>query len=83
MGFSNDSFAAGAHEIGTHARGIFMSTSGASTNNIEVYVHYGHGDEGDLGWYTERKLPRLQALKQQYDPNNLFSHYNALGTKSR
>lgn len=56
-----------------------MSTSGA--NHTEVYVNYGHGDEGDLGWYTKRKLPKLYALKQKYDPNRLFSHYNALGTK--
>lgn len=55
-----------------------MKTSGANTSNIEVYVNYGHGDEGQLGWYTERKLPRLNALKNKYDPNKLFSHYNAL-----
>lgn len=59
-------------------RSHFIPTSGATTKNIEVYVNYGHGDEGPLGWYTERKLPRLNALKDRYDPHKLFSHYNAL-----
>ena len=67
-----------ASEVGRGARSLFLPTSGANTSNIEVYVNYGHGDEGQLGWYTERKLPRLYALKNKYDPNKLFSHYNAL-----
>ncbi|KAF6223377.1 hypothetical protein HO133_000219 [Letharia lupina] len=78
VGFPNSSFATAASQVGRDARSLFVPTSGASTSNIEVYVHYGHGDEGQLGWYTERKLPRLNALKNEYDPNKLFSHYNAL-----
>jgi len=78
VGFANSSLASAASQVGRDARSIFIPTSGASTSNIEVYVNYGHGDEGQLGWYTERKLPRLNALKNIYDPNKLFSHYNAL-----
>ncbi|KAL2047408.1 hypothetical protein N7G274_001429 [Stereocaulon virgatum] len=78
IGFSNSSRAAAASQVGRTARSIFIPTSGASTSNIEVYVNYGHGDEGPLGWYTERKLPRLNKLKNRYDPHRLFSHYNAL-----
>lgn len=80
VGFPNASLATTASEIGYAARALFIPTSGASTSNIEVYVNYGHGDEGPLGWYSARKLPRLNALKAKYDPNKLFSHYNALET---
>ncbi|MCJ1436573.1 hypothetical protein MMC27_005953 [Xylographa pallens] len=78
VGFSNSSRATVASQVGRTARSIFIPTSGASTSNIEVYVNYGHGDEGPLGWYAERKLPRLNDLKNRYDPNRLFSHYNAI-----
>ncbi|MCJ1386176.1 hypothetical protein MMC17_009302 [Xylographa soralifera] len=78
LGFPNSSRADAASEVGYSVRNIFIPTSGASTSNIEVYVNYGHGDEGQLGWYTARKLPRLNMLKNKYDPNKLFSHYNAL-----
>ncbi|MCJ1321566.1 hypothetical protein MMC15_006911 [Xylographa vitiligo] len=78
VGFSDSSRATAASQVGRTARSIFIPTSGANTSNIEVYVNYGHGDEGQLGWYTERKLPRLNELKNKYDPSRLFSHYNAL-----
>jgi len=79
VGFQKSSnLSTAASDVGRKARSLFIPTSGASTKNIEVYVNYGHGDEGPLGWYTERKLPRLNALKNRYDPHKLFSHYNAL-----
>lgn len=79
VGFHKSSnLSTAASDVGRSVRSHFIPTSGASTNNIEVYVNYGHGDEGPLGWYTERKLPRLNALKDRYDPHKLFSHYNAL-----
>lgn len=79
VGFHNASDARAASDVGRAARALFIPTSGASTNNTEVYVNYGHGDEGELGWYTARKLPRLRALKREYVPHGLFSNYNALG----
>ena len=81
MGFGTAAnLSTAASDVGRHARSLFIPTSGANTSNIEVYVNYGHGDEGPLGWYTERKLPRLNALKNRYDPHKLFSHYQGLET---
>ena len=46
--------------------------------NLAVYLGFAHGDEGPNVWYTPRKLGRLSALKQQWDPYQLFSWYNAV-----
>ena len=78
VSYPNNSLSTVVSEVGRVARSLFIPTSSANTSNIEVYVNYGHGDEGQLGWYAERKLPRFYALKNKYDPNKLFSHYNAL-----
>ena len=52
------------------ARAQFNATSGFDA--LQVYVSYGHGDEGLEPLYGKSKLPRLQALKKQWDPQNLF-----------
>jgi hypothetical protein len=49
---------------------------GSGKDDLEVYVHFAHGDEGSAAWYTESKLFQLQALKAKYDPHSLFSFYN-------
>ncbi|KAI0096946.1 FAD binding domain-containing protein [Nemania sp. FL0031] len=51
---------------------------GCSKSPLEVYVNYAHGDEGPVAWYSERKLPRLLALKSRWDPKNLFKWTNGL-----
>lgn len=51
---------------------------GCGTSPLEVYVNYAHGDEGPVAWYSERKLPRLLALKSRWDPKNLFKWTNSL-----
>lgn len=50
--------------------------------DLQVYVNYGR-DEGEKVWYSERKLPRLKALKRKYDPRELFSHYNPVKLPSQ
>ena len=70
------SYTAAATKLGQSVRSTLAATSGAPS--LEVYVNYANGDETQVEWYTQRKLPRLQALKKQYDPHNLFSHYNGL-----
>lgn len=60
---------------------MLQQESGKS--NLEVYVHFAHGDEGNAAWYTEQKLEKLEALKNKYDPKSLFSFYNpVLNTSS-
>lgn len=57
--------------FGREARNNFSATSGF--NQTEVYVSYGHGDEGPVALYGARKLPRLRALKKEWDPQGLFN----------
>lgn len=49
---------------------------GSGKDDLEVYVHFANGDEGQKAWYTESKLSKLQKLKAKYDPDSLFSFYN-------
>ncbi|TGO20463.1 hypothetical protein BPAE_0294g00090 [Botrytis paeoniae] len=66
---------------GKEMRDILHQGSGKA--NLEVYVHFAHGDEGNAAWYTEHKLKQLKELKNKYDPNSLFSFYNpVLNTSS-
>ncbi|CAF9911250.1 hypothetical protein IMSHALPRED_009977 [Imshaugia aleurites] len=79
VGFEkHSSLATTASQISRDMRSIMIPGSGANTSNIEVHVNYAYGDEGQPGWYTAPKLPRVNALKNEHDPNKLFSHYNAL-----
>ncbi|KAI1113123.1 hypothetical protein F5Y14DRAFT_230862 [Nemania sp. NC0429] len=59
-------------------RDDLAATSGY--DDLAVYVNYAYGDEKPAQMYGASKLPRLIALKKKYDPNNLFSFYNALPT---
>ncbi|KAJ5423902.1 FAD binding domain protein [Penicillium cf. griseofulvum] len=48
----------------------FHETMGFDT--LHVYVNQAFGDEGPGAWYGAHNLPRLVALKQQWDPDNKF-----------
>lgn len=53
-----------------NSRAAFFATSGFP--EPRVYVSYGHGDESPEVLYGARKLPRLRALKRQWDPLGRF-----------
>lgn len=52
-------------------RSRYQATSGFE--DLEVYINYAHGDEGPAVWYGESNLPRLEALKKRWDPQNVFT----------
>ncbi|EPE25298.1 FAD-binding protein [Glarea lozoyensis ATCC 20868] len=68
-------------DFGKQARNNFSATSGF--DGLQVYVSYGHGDEGPIPLYSERNLPRLRKIKQQWDPEGLFNFNQPLGKKYR
>ncbi|KAK8091032.1 hypothetical protein PG994_000537 [Apiospora phragmitis] len=49
---------------------------GSGRDQLDVYVHFAHGDEGPASWYTAERLPKLVSLKETYDPTGMFSWYN-------
>lgn len=49
-------------------------------DDLAVYANYAWGDETLEQIFGERKLPRLAALKAEYDPDNAFRFYHALPT---
>ncbi|PQE24169.1 6-hydroxy-D-nicotine oxidase protein [Rutstroemia sp. NJR-2017a BVV2] len=59
-----------------------LMQKGSGKKDLEVYVHFAHGDESQTGWYTNGKLARLQALKAKYDPHSLFSYYNPVASNT-
>ena len=52
----------------------------AGTDGLEVYVGFSNGDEPLESIFSKEKLPRLAALKKQYDPDGLFNAYHPLPT---
>ncbi|KAI2621293.1 hypothetical protein GGR54DRAFT_96721 [Hypoxylon sp. NC1633] len=58
------------------ARHNFTAVSGFP--EPAVYVNFAHGDEGPAAWYGARNLERLSELKREWDPQELFSFYNAV-----
>lgn len=48
----------------------FHDTMGFET--FHVYLNHAVGDEGPEAWYGAHNLPRLVALKRQWDPENKF-----------
>ena len=50
----------------------------AGTNGLEVYSGFSNGDEPLKSIFSKEKLPRLAALKKQYDPDGLFNAYYPL-----
>ncbi|EAT79362.2 hypothetical protein SNOG_13035 [Parastagonospora nodorum SN15] len=63
-------------QFGKQWRAAFQKTAGL--NPPQLYVNYGHGDEGNEILYSARKLPRLRALKKQWDPNNAFRFHHPI-----
>lgn len=64
-------------EFGLETRKKLVAT-GSRNGALEVYVNYAHGDEGQVAWYSERKLPKLRALKSRWDPQQLFHWTNGI-----
>ncbi|KAL9112786.1 MAG: hypothetical protein Q9227_003089 [Pyrenula ochraceoflavens] len=52
----------------------------ADTDGLAVYVGFSGGDEPIEAIWSKDHLPRLAALKKQYDPNGLFNAYHPLPT---
>lgn len=69
-----------AERFGQAMRNELVATGGKN-GSLEVYVNYAHGDEGQVAWYSDRKLPRLRALKSRWDPKELFSWNNGITQK--
>lgn len=62
--------------LGNDLRNDFAANSGYS--DLAVHVTYAHGDETLEQTYGKHKLPRLAALKQRYDPDEVFSYCHPL-----
>ncbi|KFY42098.1 hypothetical protein V494_02602 [Pseudogymnoascus sp. VKM F-4513 (FW-928)] len=62
--------------FGKKWRAAFEETSGF--NPPQLYVNYGHGDESTEMLYSAKNLPRLRALKAQWDPDNAFRFHHDL-----
>jgi len=57
-------------------RDAFQAKSGFPS--LEVYLNYGHGDEGPAVWFGAANLPKLIALKKLWDPKNRFGAANPI-----
>ena len=69
-------------EVNKFAKGLrddLVATSGYP--ELSAYVSYAWGDETPEQMYGRDKLPRLVALKKQWDPENVFRYSNALPTE--
>jgi fumiquinazoline A oxidase len=62
-------------------RNAFQAKSGFPS--LEVYLNYGHGDEGPAVWFGKTNLPRLVTLKQRWDPKGHFGAGNPIPLKWR
>lgn len=52
----------------------------AGTGGLAVYVGFSLGDEPLESIWSEAHLPRLAALKKEYDPHGVFNAYHPLPT---
>lgn len=76
---AGDPAAEAGDRLGRELRDSWASTSGYP--ELSVYVNYAHGDEKLSQRYGRDKLPRLAALKKEWDPHNVFAYNNALPTE--
>lgn len=74
--WDNASMEAPIQHFGKQVRDHLQSTSGFAEPG--VYVNYGHGDEPPETLYSTKKLPRLRALKEVWDPDGLFNFYHSI-----
>jgi hypothetical protein len=58
------------------ARKNFTAASGFA--QPQLYVSYGHGDEDLATLYSEKNLPKLLALKAEWDPTNVYRYNQPL-----
>ncbi|KFA79676.1 hypothetical protein S40288_09082 [Stachybotrys chartarum IBT 40288] len=76
MTWTDASMAETSNKIGRKLRDSLARSSGYS--GLATYVNYAHGDESVSAIYGSRKLARLAALKNKWDPDNAFGYHNAL-----
>ncbi|KAI3336885.1 Glucooligosaccharide oxidase [Xylariaceae sp. AK1471] len=70
---------AAAKTLGCKLRDRFVATSGYPS--LAVYTSYAGGDETLEQIFGHDNLPRLVALKKQWDPTGVFNYQNALSTQ--
>jgi hypothetical protein len=73
--YNDASIDAAVSDFADKNRRNLVETSGFP--ELELYTTYAHGDEGAKVWYRD-SLPRLQALKKKYDPENRFRFFNPI-----
>ena len=76
MAWTDPSATNAANALAIELRNMVVSTSGY--NGLTTYVSYAHGEETLEQKYGANKLPRLQALKKKWDPQNIFAFNNAI-----
>ena len=54
----------------------------AYTDSVHSYINFAHGDEA-LDVVYGPNLQRLQTLKKEYDPKNVFNHWFPLTPSSQ
>lgn len=69
-----------ADNFAKELRSDLAATSGYP--GISAYVNYAWGDETYEQVFRADKLPRLLALKQKWDPENVFGFSNGLPSKA-
>ncbi|KAK7750698.1 hypothetical protein SLS62_007398 [Diatrype stigma] len=68
-----------ANALGRELRSEFARTSGYP--GLSVYTSYANGDETPEQIYGKHQLPRLAALKKEWDPTNVFRYSMNLPTQ--
>ncbi|KAL0265415.1 hypothetical protein SLS55_001382 [Diplodia seriata] len=74
--WTDESAADAANQKAQELRAGLAATSGY--DDLVVYVSYAHGDETPEQIFGADKLPRLAALKEEWDPRNVFGFGNAV-----
>lgn len=75
----NDTAAIAGQSLALELRDTWATNSGYP--DLSVYINYAHGDEKLEQRYGASKLPRLAALKKEWDPRGVFRFNNALPTR--